>query len=281
MCRSHCRITITKNAAKPLWIDFTCAGVFDLLPMLENYAYRFVRLIEEVERFRVASMNYPKNGPFEIQGAATESYIRFLHDVKDQAEALQMNAIVSACSRIESLISDRFMLTALPEKVSGLYDSIKDELKGIKFLHIPTGRAGYFADQYKEFSRELYDRFPQATLDFVQSGKCFACGLWTATVFHIMRAAEAGLDEIEKHLSLPIKNENWGEVLREFKKAVDNMTGDEKRKWGDILANFRSLKDIWRNRVMHLDQKYDEDEAKFSFRKVRELLCSIKIAIPI
>src|SRR5947199_328325 len=74
-----------------------------------------------------------------------------------------------------------------------------------RFMYMPDAEAKYY-DQEQLFGTEVNESFSDARLDISSSGNCIACGLYTASVYHLMRVAEFGLRRIAKELHVKLMN---------------------------------------------------------------------------
>ena len=98
-------------------------------------------------------------------------------------------------------------------------DRFEAELSARMFFYMPAERAKYFADE-PLFGEAVANKFPKLAEDISEAGKCFACGRYTATVFHLMRLMEASLERLVKLLRLTIGlNRPWGRILRDVAAA--------------------------------------------------------------
>jgi hypothetical protein len=196
------------------------------------------------------------------------------------------------CQRIMSRLSIeplpnseevRFLLTELRNRV-------EDEARIRYFMLIPLEKAPrYFGENL--FGPEVAAAFPEASLDIDEAGKCFAAGRNTASVLHLMRAAEVALKEIVRLVgSDPTRFPNWELLSREVERAVSEIEHDLKlnaanpqRRWrGDdaqflagVARDFRSLKVALRNPSMHAERSYSESEADDVYQSLRLLMRSI------
>jgi hypothetical protein len=140
-----------------------------------------------------------------------------------------------------------------------------DELNSRTCFVLPERDAGYY--QNSQFPPAIFDRFPDATFDAEEAGKCLALDRPTACVFHLMRVTEYGLQAVGKLLKMKDPRPNWEPIIakidaelkkpyaeREFKGNADTLA--------HISAHFNAVKLAWRNRAMHVDRKHTTEEAR-------------------
>jgi hypothetical protein len=200
------------------------------------------------------------------------------------ADSLDMPAGRAAASRLESgldasaphhmhLTPDH--LTAVIEPMGILVSSFQDELEARLLLAFPQSSARFFSDG-SMFGDLVEDAFPAVAYDVGEAGKCLALGRWTASVMHLMRVLEAGLDALARHLDVPT-GENWNTVLngiegtlRQVSRKVD---GRDAEQWAaEAGTHLRFIKNAWRNHAMHPLERYDQDRARQIFDNTRSFM---------
>jgi len=89
----------------------------------------------------------------------------------------------------QPLVARSFQLYA--NDLSGRF---KDELSMKRVLMLPFEKSGYYDGSKAMFSDNVRDAFLSADHDMNEAAKCFALGRYTASVFHLMRIVEVGLN---------------------------------------------------------------------------------------
>lgn len=200
------------------------------------------------------------------------------------AEALDMPVGGASASRLSqnldkvapfhaALTPDR--LTLVADEIAILTSAFHDEMEARLLLAFPASSARYFSTD-PLFGELVEDAFPDVAYDVAEAGKCRALGRWTATVMHLMRVLESGLDALAKHLDIP-SGENWNSVLgaiegklREVRRKVD---GREEEQWAaEAGVHLRFIKNAWRNHAMHPLERYDEERAAQIFENTRSFM---------
>jgi hypothetical protein len=154
-----------------------------------------------------------------------------------------------------------------------LVDIVIAELKEELFLYVPSHRAKYYELALQSF---ITTAFPLASKELVAAGNCLASGLYTACVFHSMRAAEIGLRVLGKTLDVsfpdkPIELAEWQQILDQAESRIKEMqkapTKDRRFKdeelhfFAQAAKQFTYFKDAWRVRVAHARETYEEAPA--------------------
>jgi hypothetical protein len=151
------------------------------------------------------------------------------------------------------------------QNLAELNNSIRWEMQTCFFFYMPWEQVKFY-DQKELFGAEVIARFPSIQFDMVEAGNCCAMGRGTACVFHLMRVMEIGVQEFGKKLDvqLAVGDTPWQKILDQVNKAIKALpqkaTGAVEM--GQAAANLYAVKLVWRNEVMHPNDKYTLEEAK-------------------
>lgn len=178
---------------------------------------------------------------------------------------------------------DELTSASLVIHLMNLTASIQIELANIALAFIPAGKSKYF-EQEMLFGEPVWKAFPSARADIREAGNCFATGAHTATVFHLMRAAEVALRVLATNLQVtfsdPIEFQIWDTIIDEAQdkaNAVCKSLPSKKAKiearefYNGAIGEFRAFKEM-RNPVMHTRRTYDEPMAQSAMNHVREFM---------
>jgi len=166
-----------------------------------------------------------------------------------------------------------------------LYKDLHRGLESRIFASIHGDRAAYF-EQEAMFGEPVARVLQNASADIKSAGNCFAAEEYTATVFHLMRAAEHGLRALARKLQVrlshsgriqPIEFADWDKVITACKNKIDAARGlgpGPKRQaqlelYSDAADHCLFMKEIWRNNVSHTRRPYIESEAQAVMDRVR------------
>jgi hypothetical protein len=152
-----------------------------------------------------------------------------------------------------------------------LIHAVKAELRSIEFLFVPSHLAKYYEVTFQSF---ITTSFPLASKELVWAGNALACQLYTACVFHSMRAAEIGVRVLGNELGVafpdkPLELAEWQNILDQCDSIVVKMKemprGTQKDEklgfYSQAAVQFRYFKDAWRVRVAHARETYEEKAA--------------------
>ena len=161
-----------------------------------------------------------------------------------------------------------------------LVDAVRAELENNLFLFVPQHRAKYYE---LTLPSTVTAAFPTASKEMAAAGNSLAVGLYTACVFHSMRAAEIGLRVLGKELDVsfpdkPLELAEWQNILDQADSKVVAMKAlprgthkdAELNFYSQAAVQFRYFKDGWRVRVAHARETYEESPALKVFNHTLE-----------
>lgn len=165
---------------------------------------------------------------------------------------------------IQMLDSPPVNADAISHRCLVLNESIRTEMKSHLFFWVPSGRASFHGQKARDILGEkCVANFPKSGIsnEAEQAVKCFAFGQYTACAFHLMRISEAGVLALGKAAGHNWgKNHNWGGFFKWF--DANPPTGKHQDFLQVAKGNLSAVKDAWRNRTMHLEKVYDEEQAR-------------------
>jgi hypothetical protein len=198
-----------------------------------------------------------------------------------------LNDLLSLCRELnlttsEILIARRMKPLPKSEDVLDvLLDAVDAELKSRLVLFIPPHRAEYY-EANAIVSTIVKDAFPGASSEIRNAGTCFATALYTASVFHSMRAAEIGLRSLAEATGVtfpfPIELADWQNQIEKVEAEIKQLAAlpksvkkdEDLSFYSEAATHFRYFKDAWRIRVSHARETYEEGQALSVLNHVRE-----------
>ena len=145
-------------------------------------------------------------------------------------------------------------------------DAVRAEMENNLFLFVPQHRANFYE---LTLPSTVTGAFPTASKELVAAGNSLAVGLYTACVFHSMRAAEIGVRALGKELGVefpdkPLELAEWQNILDNADSKIVSMKNLPRSTHKDESVNFysqaavqfRYFKDNWRVRVAHARETY-------------------------
>jgi hypothetical protein len=153
------------------------------------------------------------------------------------------------------------------EPVASLLSTLRHEMHTISAWRIPSEQLRFF--DRTQFEESVYVRFPSTSDDIEEAGKCLGMGRNTAAAFHLMRVLEVALRRLAAALNVTITNPSWDAILdkcdREMKARRDARSPGWLRDepfFTEAAALLRNIKFAWRNPTMHIERRYNDEEAR-------------------
>lgn len=171
-------------------------------------------------------------------------------------------------------------------EIKVLREALKHDLSECMFYHYPREKVSVLKKHNKDW-KQIAEAFPPVHSKSAAAYDCYGLGHNTASVFHIMRAAEHGLRAVakERRIQLPrnkhIDWATWQEVITELGNEVTRIgtkasAGTAKDNalsfYSGAIADLNAFKDEYRNQVMHVRKEYDEHQALRALIKVHAFL---------
>lgn len=127
------------------------------------------------------------------------------------------------------------------------------------------------------FGDQVNSAFPSSVGEIEEAGKCLSLDRWTAAVMHLMRALEPVIQALQVSVDVEKPKEQWGQILDQIEsklKIVKKSThGKENQQWcSEVAAQFRYIKDAWRNYAAHGHERYDKERAMEIYNATRGLM---------
>lgn len=240
---------------------FSVQVFYDIGRLLASLNYAFESLIEE---------NSPSM-KIEPHGISGESLAQEnLASIKIRCTEIGLKISVKAADHVLFLLSRTSTLAEVKEAMTHLERTIAWEMGDRLFTYVPPDRAAFYG-QTELFGKDVNTKFPNIQYDMVEAGNSYAAGRGTATVFHLMRIMETGVQELGKKLGVSLVNEkNWQNIIEEIDKAIRTLPKTPQRsEISQVSGNLYAVKLAWRNEVMHPKDTYTLEEAENLIRLVK------------
>jgi hypothetical protein len=260
-------------------------GVVSLLDMLRLYADIFLKEFAEINAlenklFSLAiaqpSLQVPPQRCVEVTVKVGLLFVSCTeHGLTSTAQK---------CVRINETLEARRMVATygeLKQWLAELRERLEDDLQKEVFLHLSAKEVEWYEKPDKDW-HEAITRFSKIRHDVEESSKCFALGRYAASLFHILLVAELGIIEVAKLLSVEGDKPGWG-ALDRLKKIHDKAWNDKsslEQKYSDLLKNTLPLafaiKDSWRHKLSHVDNKLVWMDTDFSPEVASEIIAATR-----
>jgi len=202
---------------------------------------------------------------------------------------------LSLAAMAEGSVQD---VSSLKTELRNIEESILVESYKFKFLQVTKARSSY-VDHPALLGNAVATAFPSSIPDMKEAGNCLAAECNTAAVFHLMRVVEWGLRALCADVGLirlrsktkagkvrytPISFTDWEHMLNQLQGRVDSKVNRIRRGklkqtaqefYYPALQDIRSIRDAWRNHVMHTRRDYGTEEANAVLAHVQRLMATL------
>jgi hypothetical protein len=249
-------------------------SLFDMLIKLDGHevAYSYGYLAN--------AQGISANDPVDrlMPGAHQVRLLDAVDFVEETCKTLELSFTLAQIPRFREMLSKASTYGEMILPIQELRLRMHDELKSRLFLYVPTIEARYYGVK-EAFGEKVASKFGSAVTDIENSGDCIALSLSTASVFHLMRVMERGVQKFGKRLGIVLTGEkNWQNILDEVNKAIkampDSPLAAKKKKaaFAAVSANLFNVKLAWRNPVMHPKESYAPEEAAEIYATVKRFM---------
>lgn len=156
----------------------------DTRKLLEIYA-DLSKVDVNLERIRKEAQTY-------LNSAQISGLTHYLKPIHGTCLDLHLIMCMFQTSRIEEVLQQNGVkYTQIAELFAELRRRIYDELRSKVHYVLDEYEAEYVRNA-SPFGDAVFDAFPSAAEDILESSKCLGLSRYTASVFHLMRALEVG-----------------------------------------------------------------------------------------
>jgi hypothetical protein len=281
-----------KHYSRPITIERS-GSLLDLLKVAAEAFIQFGRVFQYW-------MSRDSDDPLLLPGMTSD-------DFSDYNEALE--SLQRLCATVGLSVSEILVRNALKEtlptlsykdgaaKMGELQRCVQAELESKYFFYISAERAKYLVlydvdkksdeagPELSEVGTEILrflpciKTFPSTVFDLEEAGNCFATGVFTACVFHLMRMCEYGLVSLARSIGADPSISSWEAILRKIASKIQEMDKthpvgweNDKAFYSESAALMLNVKNSWRNSVSHIRRNYDEPRARRIFNSVEALM---------
>ena len=260
-----------------LWDIVNIFRAHSLYSMLRQMEILEGRLESASEKDRALTVDEIRDVSSTLEFAAQELKLATFDELSEKAERHGISLSLKSRNNPPSVA------TTLQE----LRLDIDKELHRRKFVVIRED-ARDCVEQARLFGERVCDAFKSARYDIKEAGNCLALDLNTATVFHLMRAAEYGLRALarDRRVQLPkrkvLELATWDAIIKgleDAEVAIEKAPGKRTLAreaqldfYHGAMMEFRRFKNKFRNCVMHTRKEYDRGQALSAMTHVRAFM---------
>lgn len=260
--------------------------------MVANFRFSAVNIVLEEARTLIIVSNHNMEGVDAVGGRNDPEVVNSpqLADAIEQAiKSIEFIGRMSEklfselkCSHLDGAVRrlgnwpkhNPLRWSELNTRSRAVRDAIETELKDYYYYLYPKHKGQKLAAWKTDWKTSLA-AFPSIEWDVYSAVDCYALLHNTASVFHSMRIAEAGLRALarERRIKLaknkPLEWGTWQDIIKELDDEIKLIAGKKAGAAKDAALAFYSgaradlngFKDEYRNLVMHVRATYDEFQA--------------------
>ena len=260
--------------------------LWSLLDMLELHLRPLAEGIDALGRISLHLDGMQSSGL--SQESFKRDIIPTLERIREAACLVDDGVSVGTCNKI--------LATNFPSKDHGIdLGELRGDLNYLRrtVIDFLGSKTAFLVDakyisQYRDgagFGASFEERFPNAIADSDDAAKALALGLYTACIFHLMRAMESTLDVLGDELGVKVKSDNgeqlpWGVILSNLKDKIDTLEkGIYKDNWYKVHALLHSVNRGFRTKTAHPGMRYTEEEAQNTMNAVKGYMAELTTVI--
>jgi len=268
-------------------------SLLQMIPILSSVINELVEGIKRIDNQLKAAQD-ARGTDARLTPEETQEVTDWVHEFREIAEACEFNTAEMRTYFVTGALGGGCTLNELAREMTVLGECLGVDSTDKLFLYVTRDEAQYY-EQDALFGTAVRDAFPSAASDIKRAGNCLAGDLYTASVFHLMRAAERGMRTLawDRRVKFkdgaPLEMQGWEDIIRAVEGEVQgiknwpNRLGLAKSQahefYNGALSEFRGFKDAWRNHVMHSRRDYEADEAKGVKTHVQRFLQALAVRL--
>lgn len=203
-----------------------------------------------------------------------------LRRIHSSLGTMGLTASADSAARVIAALDDpEWTNVAVGPLATALIDNIVSDFRHRYFVMIPPTHAQHYREKGTFLGEAILSKYCDLTKDAEEAGNCFALGLHTACVFHLMRImerlvqeflSEVGAEVTHKGQLVELKYAEWHEIEDAIQGKIKDMAkGERKSRCSAALTTIGAVRLGIRNETMHPRGNYDEEDA-------RKLLINVK-----
>lgn len=215
--------------------------------------------------------------------AKTTSLAKWLGLWKESAGKLEAQVMQNAISRLSRKLTREPTYHDLEYGLRSIQDALKDSMQWHLVYRYPTAKANVFTTWRADWN-DVLANYPDTQDDIRAGVDLWAMHYPTASVFHMMRVLETGLQKIAAELLVSFAAQNWQTVIDQIEAVIRQQQrtlpkGDARntrlRFLSELAKELVYFKDGWRNYVSHNKGTYDDAQARLVMDHVRHFMMTL------
>jgi len=250
--------------------------------MLQLSALFLCELVRDITSYEVGTLALRDHQQEPIGPVDRQLIADMTQKCDSLTEFMFLPATADRRQRLQIALDGGCLYPELGTQLRILRETLEDEVKHLLVLHMPPGQALYFYAGDNLLGAEVIAKFPQLGPDIDEAGKCLGSGRHTATVFHLMRVMEVGVQQFGEALGVTLLDatsceKSWNQILEQSDKALKAIPKSEPTRAAkaEVSALLGAVRIAWRNEVMHPRASYTLEETERILNATRAYMCEL------
>lgn len=260
------------------WLkDWYPGTAITLGELMQIFAADTMHLIATLfEEISVIATEHPEDQSIPPEGY--EILASLILSIREIVVPLDLGNPVKAMDRlVGALRRGTLSRSEIGTAVSEVSQRIKDDLEEVLVLQVPKDRSRYYK-LIDGFGQDVASSFPAVGYDLEEAHTCLALGRYNATVYHLMRVLEIGVQRLGDDLGVPSAHQlTWGDISNRCHSKTKALSkGPAKTKREEALNHLDGVRLVWRNPTMHpRPSSYTEEQTRDILLNAKALMVSL------
>ena len=259
-------------------------GVVSLFDMLQFYGDLFTQTLTKIIQWEVKCARIVNNPATQLTPTTAVEIYAYVGTLAPEMIVYGFKSASLKAGRIHKHLEESRMQISYGEMTSllrELRERIEDDFHSVVFVSLSSEESALYIDPDKDWDEALR-RFPKIRHDIEETSKCFALTRYAASIFHVLLIAEFGVIKVAELFGVAGDKPGWG-ALDKLERVSDKPWKDKtslEQQHSEFLKNLLPLafaiKDSWRHKISHVDNKLDWMDTDFSPEVAREIISATR-----
>jgi hypothetical protein len=255
-----------------------------LLDMMRFYGDLFVQTLTRILQWEIKCARIVNNPSTQMAPPMAVEIYAYVGTLAVELLTYGFESSSLKADRIHERLQAAHMLVSYGEMVSllrELRERIEDDFHKLVFVSLTLEESKLYDDPDKGWE-DVTRRFPKVRHDVEECSKCFALTRYGAALFHVLLVAEFGIIQVAELFGQAGDKPGWG-ALDRLRKINDKKYSDKsalEQQHSDFLKNLLPLafamKDSWRHKISHVDNKLEWMDTDFSPEVAAEIISAVR-----
>ena len=271
-----------EQKARP-WVD-NPRGVVSLLDMMRFYGDLFVQTLTRILQWEIKCQRIERNPAMQMAPTIAVEIYAYVGTLAPEMIVYGFKSASLKAVRIHKQLEESHMQISYGQMTSllrELRERIEDDFHSVVFVSLSPEESGWY-DKPAEGWEDVIRRFHKVRHDVEECSKCFGLARYGASIFHVLLIAEYGVIKVAEVFGVAGDKPGWG-ALDRLQRINDKKYADKsplERLHADFLKSLLqlafSMKDSWRHKISHVDNKLQWMDTDFSPEVANEIISATR-----